>query len=83
MGSTDHGDISQDIPAIHPYVAITDDPIAAHTIAFRDAAITPRALDAMITAGKAMALLAIDLLADPAFFADARAAFAEPATARS
>jgi amidohydrolase len=83
MGSTDHGDISQVIPAIHPYVAITDDPIAAHTIAFRDAAITPRALDAMITAGKAMALLAIDLLADPAFFADARAAFAEPATARS
>jgi len=83
MGSTDHGNVSQIIPAIHPYVSISDRQIAAHTVEFREAAITRQGFDAMHAAAKAMALLAIDLLSDGQLFDAARAAFANGANAAS
>lgn len=46
MGSTDMGDVSQVIPAIHPYLTIGRD-IAGHTIEFREAALTPKGFEAI------------------------------------
>ncbi|MBI3740167.1 MAG: M20 family metallopeptidase [Chloroflexi bacterium] len=73
MGSTDMGNVSQTIPAIHPYLAITPNGIAGHTVAFRDAAISPAGMQGMLDAAKAMAMTAIDLLREPALLQNAKA----------
>ncbi|MDQ7844104.1 MAG: M20 family metallopeptidase [Armatimonadota bacterium] len=77
MGSTDMGDVSQRLPAIHPYVAIGKD-IAGHTVEFREAALTDQGFAAMLAAAKAMALTGLDLLTNPAFFEQVRAEFSSP-----
>jgi amidohydrolase len=72
MGSTDMGDVSQVMPAIHPYLTIGND-IAGHTVEFREAALTERGFQAMLTAAKAMALTGLDVLTDPGVLEEARA----------
>ena len=74
MGSTDMGDVSQVMPAIHPYLAIGKD-VVGHTVEFREAALTDQGFQAMLTAAKAMALTGLDVLTDPAFLEEARAEF--------
>jgi len=75
MGSTDMGDVSQRIPAIHPYLRIGTN-IAGHTIAFREAALTEQGFAAMLAAAKAMALTGLDVLTRPEFLEEVRADFA-------
>ncbi|MBI3537941.1 MAG: amidohydrolase, partial [Chloroflexi bacterium] len=58
---------------IHPYLAITPNGIAGHTVAFRDAAISPAGMQGMLDAAKAMAMTAIDLLREPALLQNAKA----------
>ena len=77
MGSTDMGNVSQIIPAMHPYIAIAPEGTPGHSTAFRDAAATPAALANAIAAAKALALVAVDLLEDPNLLARAQAEFAE------
>ncbi len=79
MGSTDFGNVSQVVPAIHPYIAIAPPDVAGHTVEFRAAALSPAGNEGLINAAKAMAMTAIDLLADPKLV---QAAKAELATAR-
>jgi amidohydrolase len=64
MGSTDMGNVSQVLPAIHPYIAIAPEGTPGHSTAFRDAAGSPQALENALAAAKAMALTAIDVLSD-------------------
>ncbi len=75
MGSTDMGNVSQIVPSIHPYVAIAPDGTPGHSTAFRDAAAKPAALEAAVTAAKAMALTAIDVMTDRALLESARDEF--------
>jgi len=75
MGSTDMGNVSQAIPAIHPYIAIAPDGTPGHSTAFRDAAATPQAFESAIAAAKAMALTAIDIMSDPRLLEAARTEF--------
>jgi amidohydrolase len=75
MGSTDMGNISQILPAIHPYIAIAPEGTPGHSTAFRDAAGTPQALENAFVAAKAMALTAIDVLTDRALVDSAREEF--------
>ena len=77
MGSTDMGNVSQILPAIHPYIGISAEGTPGHSTAFRDAAATPAAHENALFAAKALALVAIDALADPALLERARAEFAE------
>jgi amidohydrolase len=77
VGSTDMGNVMQVLPAIHPYIAISDQTIPGHSIAFRDHAATPEALDRALVAAKALALTAIDVLGDPDLLKSARAEFDE------
>jgi amidohydrolase len=72
MGSTDMGDVSQVIPAIHPYLKIGD-AIDGHTVEFREAAFTERGFAAMLTAAKAMALTGLEVLTDSELLEEARA----------
>jgi len=75
MGSTDMGNISQVLPAIHPYIAIAPEGTPGHSTAFRDAAGTAPALENAFAAAKAMALTAIDVLTDKALLESAREEF--------
>ena len=77
VGSTDMGNVMQVLPAIHPYIAISPEPIPGHSIAFREAVVGQEAHDNAIAAGKALALTAIDVLADPEILRKARSEFEE------
>jgi amidohydrolase len=79
MGSTDMGNVSQVLPAIHPYLAIAPAGISAHTIEFREAAGSDRGQETMLNAARAMALTTLDLLVKPNFQAQAKQEFADQA----
>lgn len=76
-GSTDMGDISHAMPAIHPVFRIADPGAGnCHEDRFEQQTDTPRAYEAMIRVAKAMALTAYDLLVEPALMEKARREFA-------
>jgi len=75
MGSSDIGNVSQVIPAIHPYVAIAAEEVGGHTDEFRKAAASPAGHNGLINGAKALAMTAVDLLAEPANVAEAKKAF--------
>ena len=64
-GSSDIGNVSQILPAIHPSLAICDAGVPGHSTAFRDAARTRRADEATLLAATLVAQTAIDLFLDP------------------
>ncbi len=67
-GSSDIGNVSIKIPAIHDYLSITqDETIQAHTTQFAQAAITPYAEDICIKGAKGLAMTGYDILTDTAF----------------
>ena len=83
MGSTDTGNVSQVVPALHPYIAIGPEGIPGHTIEFRDAAISDAGHAGMLNAAKGMALTAIDLLSNPGLVQQAKQEFANKKPGRS
>jgi amidohydrolase len=74
-GSTDMANVSWVCPAIHPELAICDEGVPGHSIAFRDAAATPRADETTLLAATLIAQTAVDLYLDPAFVEAAWAEF--------
>ena len=76
-GSTDMGDVSHVMPAIHPAFAISSHGEGTcHEDAFVRHADSRRGYDAMIRVAKAMALTAYDLIADRELMAAAKKEFA-------
>ena len=65
--SSDFGDFSQAIPGAHPYFAISDRKIGAHSPEFMEAARSERGLEAMLKAAAALAVTACRFLAEPDF----------------
>jgi metal-dependent amidase/aminoacylase/carboxypeptidase family protein len=80
-GSTDMGNISSLIPSIHPFLSVTEGRVPWHSRDFAAAARTPRALETMHVAAKALAFTTIDLLARPELLKQAKSAFT-PARAK-
>lgn len=77
-GSTDMGDLSQAIPSIHPYLAICNEgETLCHQHAFADCACSERGFQTMLTAAKAMARTAADLLEDEKLLQDVKREFAQ------
>jgi amidohydrolase len=71
--STDMGDVSQAIPAIHPWLAICDPgETLCHQHAFAVCAGSPRGFESMLIAAKALAETALDLLEEPGLIERAR-----------
>ncbi len=64
-GSTDMGNVSQVIPALHPYIAITSPDIAGHSTAFRKAAGSSAGHQGLLAAAKGLAMTAVDLFTTP------------------
>jgi metal-dependent amidase/aminoacylase/carboxypeptidase family protein len=81
VGSSDFGNVSQVLPAIHPYVAIVPEGVSAHTPEFAAAAASPEGLRGLRLAATCLAATAADLLADPELLAAARADFGAPTPA--
>lgn len=71
LGSSDMGNVSQVLPAIHPSIAICDDGVPGHSIEFRDAAVLPRADEVTLVAAALVAQTAWDMFADPGLVAAA------------
>jgi metal-dependent amidase/aminoacylase/carboxypeptidase family protein len=74
-GSTDMGNVTSIVPGIHPFLSITDGPVAGHSTEFAAAARTPQALETMHVAAKALAMTAIDVLRDEKLRVRAKEAF--------
>ena len=62
--STDFGNVSQLVPSIHPMYRVSEGSEVNHTLEFAAACNTPQAHTHTLTAAKAMAHTAIDVLAD-------------------
>src|SRR5206468_7603502 len=65
LGSSDIGDVSNTMPAIHPFVAIADADESDHTVEFAAAAASPRGRAVMLAAAQALAATAVDVLTRP------------------
>ena len=74
-GSTDMGNVSRVLPAIHPKFAIETE-FGNHHPGFTEYSNQPGAHEQALRAGKAMAMTALDLLTEPALMAEVKAAFA-------
>ncbi len=62
-GSSDIGNVSIKIPAIHDYLSITQDPaIQAHTAEYAQASVTPEADEICIKGAKGLAMTGYDIL---------------------
>jgi metal-dependent amidase/aminoacylase/carboxypeptidase family protein len=75
-GSTDMGDVSQHVPAIHPWLAICDEgETNCHQRAFAACAASERGLETMLVAAKSLARTAADVLEDAGLRRQTRAWF--------
>ncbi len=76
FGSIDMGNVSHVVPGIHVLIDIANgQQMSPHTRAFCDAAATDYAGQAMLRAGKALALTGYDVIAHPDFLQQARREF--------
>jgi amidohydrolase len=65
FGSTDMGNVSQLVPAIHPDFAIAPKEVAAHSPEFTQAAASEAGIKGMLDSAKALAMTVVDLVANP------------------
>jgi amidohydrolase len=65
FGSTDMGNVSQVVPAIHAECAIAPQHIGVHTPEFAALAYEERSFDSILEAASGLAMTVIDLLAEP------------------
>jgi amidohydrolase len=66
IGSTDMGNVSQVVPAVHPVIEIAPEKCVLHSEEFIVAAASEQGMQGLIDAAKAMAMTAVDLIAEPA-----------------
>lgn len=77
-GSTDMGDVSHVVPAIHPYLGICDEgETICHQHKFADCAASARGYKTMLLAAKALARAAVELVESPDLVAEAKQEFLE------
>jgi metal-dependent amidase/aminoacylase/carboxypeptidase family protein len=64
MGSTDMGNVSAIVPAIHPSITVAPPDIPIHTVEFREMAASKAGHKALLDSAKALAMTAVDVLTD-------------------
>ncbi|WP_438822279.1 M20 family metallopeptidase [Kineococcus terrestris] len=74
-GSTDLGNVSVRVPAIHPMLAVAGPEESLHTSSFAAAAASPAADAAVLDGAVGLALTGLDVLADPSLLEAVRAEF--------
>jgi amidohydrolase len=78
-GSTDMGNVSHRVPSIHPMLAVAPAGVIIHNAEFATWAASPQGDQGVMDGAKALAQTALDLMADPAALATAKADFAATA----
>jgi amidohydrolase len=79
VGSTDMGNVSYAVPAIHPMIKAAPEGCAIHTKDFAGHAASPLGDQAVLDGAKAMAMTVIDFWVDPSARAATQAAFSRSA----
>lgn len=74
-GSTDMGNVSKLVPAIHPMIAVSPPGVALHSVEFARWAASDAGHHAVIDGAKALAMTALDLLCRPELVTAVHAAF--------
>jgi amidohydrolase len=74
-GSSDIGNLSHYLPAIHPTLAIVSPEVPGHSEAFREAAMSPRGREVLLQAAKLLAMTGYDFLTSAELRAKVREAF--------
>jgi metal-dependent amidase/aminoacylase/carboxypeptidase family protein len=64
MGSTDMGNVSTIVPAIHPSIAIAPHDVPVHTVEFREIAASDSGHQGLLDSAKVLAMTAIDVILD-------------------
>ena len=64
LGSIDSGNVSHKCPTIHPFFAISENPIVGHTREFAQATITPFAYEEMKKTIGALVLTGLEVVMD-------------------
>ncbi|MCX7620413.1 MAG: M20 family metallopeptidase [Acidimicrobiales bacterium] len=77
VGSTDMGNVSYHLPAIHPMIAVSPPDVAIHTAAFAEYAAGPAGDQAVLDGARAMAMTIADLWMRPDTREAVREAFRE------
>lgn len=75
LGSSDVGNVSVLVPTIHPMLAIAPPEISIHSPEFAAAAISAEGVRGLIDGARAMAMTAVDLMAQPRLIAKVREEF--------
>ncbi len=65
FGSTDMGNVSQLVPAIHPLIAITPPGVVIHSPEFAEAAASEKGTHGLMDGAKALAMTVVDLVSSP------------------
>ncbi len=76
-GSTDMGDVSQVVPAIHPWIGLGCPDLQLHTNEFADVTVTEAGDRAIRLGAEALALTGLEILCDPELLAVIKAEFDE------
>lgn len=75
FGSTDMGNVSQVVPALHPSIAIASSEVSTHSPEFAQAAISEDGNKGLLDAAKALAMTVADLLWEPETLAEVKKEF--------
>jgi metal-dependent amidase/aminoacylase/carboxypeptidase family protein len=78
FGSTDMGNVSTVVPAIHPSISIAASDVLAHSPEFAVAAASEKGHEGIMDAAKTMAMTAVDLLLNSEAIDCVRREFSEP-----
>jgi hypothetical protein len=81
LGSTDMGNVTYEVPGLHPCYSITDG-TGCHTAGFADAAVTEHSHNQTLFAAKSMFLASLDVMTDAKLLAKMKAEFAAAEGAR-
>lgn len=80
VGSTDMGNVSQVVPAIHPTVAIASPEVLVHSPDFAAAAASAEGHRGLLDAAKAMAMTIVDLLCETQLLSEIKSEFCGPSS---
>lgn len=78
-GSTDMGNVSQIVPSIHPFIAISSELLSFHSSKFAAAAVSDAGKQAVIDGAKALSMTAADVIASPEVLTQIKDEFAQMA----
>ena len=77
FGSTDMGNVSQVVPAIHPFVSIAPKGVVTHSPQFAKAASSDEGIQGFVDSAKAIAMTVVDLLSNPDILNQVREEFSK------